>query len=690
MPRFSLLGLVGLALLAPVRPVLGQAAPCPPGPIALVLSGGGAKALAHIGVLRVLDSLGIRPDLVVGTSMGAIIGAMYASGYSGREIDSLARSLPITSLFRSYEPRAPQALGLLQPLVVWQQGEGRFNLQSASVREAEVNALLNAAMLRGNLAARGDFDSLPIPFRAVATDLANRDLVVLSRGDLAQAVRASIAIPLIFEPETIGARTLGDGGLSANIPVAVARAAGAKRVIVSDATEALSDSVDLYSPLALADHLLGFLFTQPVPQLGPADVYVRPDVEGFPSLNFSLGNVARAIERGRTAADSSLAGRCLRPPPDSSRPARSFALPRRVTGITLRDGSEFDRAQLRQLLGFGSSDTLRPTALRTHLRELGEVDRYQAVWLRPSGSGDSVRFDVTVHYAPRRIAALGLAYDDELGGRVWLGYVERSLLGLALEGSGALFLGGTRPELQLGLRRPYRIGRHLTTPVATVALAAESIREFDALGNRQGDTDVREGVAFLGVEQAFSRGWLVALGGEGRLWHEPGLADQTALGGTLRLIKRGSTAERLFDLQLQYSKPYQRAALAGVVTAKVFSLTVRPRFRLGWGDALPAQLTFPLGGDEGFAGLHLGERRGDREAVAGLLLERRVYGPLLARVDLMAGRSANGGRVLATDGWLYGARVGVGTNTPVGPVRVEYGRNTDARGAFFVRLGRWF
>src|SRR6476659_9548724 len=115
---------------------------------ALVLSGGGAKGIAHIGVLRVLDSLGIRPDLVVGTSMGAVVGSLYASGYTGRELDSLARVVPLAQLFRTYQPRAPRSLGVLQPLVMWEQGEHRFNLQSAAIVESEVNALVNAALLR--------------------------------------------------------------------------------------------------------------------------------------------------------------------------------------------------------------------------------------------------------------------------------------------------------------------------------------------------------------------------------------------------------------------------------------------------------------------------------------------------------------------------------------------------------------
>jgi NTE family protein len=243
---------------------------CRPPRTALVLSGGGAKGIAQIGVLRTLDSLGIRPDLVVGTSMGAVVGALYASGYTGRELDSLARELPLSELFRTYQPRAPRSLGALQPLVVWEQGERSFNLQSASIVEAEINALVNAAMLRGNLLAGGDFDSLPIPFRAVATDLARRDPVVLSTGDLAQSVRASFAIPLLFAPERIGDRFLVDGGLAANIPIAVARAEGAEVVIVVDATAHPAEAYDA-TPLSSADRLV-----DSSPAAGRLGSWVRP------------------------------------------------------------------------------------------------------------------------------------------------------------------------------------------------------------------------------------------------------------------------------------------------------------------------------------------------------------------------------------------------------------------------------
>ena len=663
-----------------------EAQTCRPARTALVLSGGGAKGLAHIGVLRVLDSLGIRPDLVVGSSMGAIIGGMYASGYSGREIDSLARALPMADFFRTYQPRAPRSLGLIQPLVVWEQGARRFTIQSAAVQEAEVNALVNGAMLRGNLLARGNFDSLPIPFRAVAADLADRTAVVLAAGDLARAVRASFAIPLVFAPESLNGRILADGGLAANIPVAVARAEGAERVIVSDATERPGDSLDLFSPIGLADRLLGFLFEQGADSLGPEDVLIRPAVEGFPSLNFSASNVDRLIRYGSGAADSTLSqARCL---PRNSAPAQP-ALPSRVAGLAFEGNNPSERLALRRLLGLGLSDSLDADLLHSRLRNMANSEAYHAVWLRPYGAGDSVAFDVVVQRAPRRVAGLGLAYDNELGGRMWMGAVDRQVFDLALEGSTALFLGEFRKELYLGLRRNFQLGRQLMTPALTVRLATESVRRFETDGDELGTAFTREALGFLGLERAFAAGWHVALGLSGHAWHEPG-GNRSTLGLGAQGIKAGRSGEQLLGIDLIWTGLYHRASFDGAVAVKTGAFRLAPRLRLGWGERLPLQGSFPLGGEDGFPGLHIGERRGDREVVLSALLTYALKGPFVGRIEVAGGRSAFGGGMLDSEGWLAGVRAGLGAETPVGPVRFEYGLTHGGRDAVFVRLGRWF
>jgi len=686
MPRSGRPALLIALCLWLATPSLLPAQRCPAPRTALVLSGGGAKGLAHIGVLRVLDSLGIRPDLIVGSSMGAAVGALYASGYTGRELDSLARVVPLTRLFRAYQPRAPRSLGVLRPLVVWEQGERGFNLQSAAIVESEVNALVNAALLRGNLLARGDFDSLPIPFRAVATNLSDRAPVVMASGDLAQAVRASIAVPLLFDPELRDGRYLVDGGLSANVPVAIARAEGAERVIVSDATDHLPAEFDAYSPLLVADRLVRFLFLQPADSLGAADILVRPQVERFTSLNFSRGNVARLLELGRAAADSS-----LRPPACRAAPPSRRELPSRVSGFHVPAANHSERLALERLLGLGLSDSLEPSLLRARLRGLGiAAEAYRAVWLSPRGAGDSVEFVLTLRRAARRVAGLGLAYDNELGGRMWAGGVDRRLFGRALEGSGALLLGELRKEVYAGIRRNYQVGRQLINPTVTMRLASEKVRRFNTSGDELDEAEVREAVAFGGIERLFPNGWEAAGGVVGHAWDEPGRPELSTLGATGRVIRATPDRGREVRGEVTWTGVYRRAALEAEAGARLGVVRVTPRVRLGWGDGLPIHLAFPLGGDDGFPGLHMGERRGSREAMLGTALSAPLLGPVLGRLELAVGRTADAGALLGRDGWVGGARAGLGADTPVGPVRFEYGYGTENRGAVYVRLGRWF
>ncbi len=134
-PTLALVALFSLGL----SPLVAQV--CTPARTALVLSGGGVKGVAHIGLIRVLDSLGVAPDLVVGTSMGAIVGALYASGYSGRELDSLVRIADLEQTFQAYDLHGPQRLRGLSPLIIWERGAGGVELQNASVSEASVNFL---------------------------------------------------------------------------------------------------------------------------------------------------------------------------------------------------------------------------------------------------------------------------------------------------------------------------------------------------------------------------------------------------------------------------------------------------------------------------------------------------------------------------------------------------------------------
>jgi predicted acylesterase/phospholipase RssA len=203
---------------------------CTPAPTALVLGGGGAKGMAHLGVLAVLDSLGITPDLIVGTSAGAVLGAMWASGESAASIEARVRAARLDRIVRPCSPSIGPAFASARPLFVWERAGARWVVQDGAVRDEEADSALASLLAPAEAQARGDFDALPIPFRAVATDLRTREVVVLDRGRLIDAVRASMAIPVLLRPVPRDCRALVDGGLSANNPVAVARALGAHRV----------------------------------------------------------------------------------------------------------------------------------------------------------------------------------------------------------------------------------------------------------------------------------------------------------------------------------------------------------------------------------------------------------------------------------------------------------------------------
>jgi len=674
-----------LLLLFLITPTL-RAQACPEQPLALVLAGGGAKGFAHIGVLRTLDSLGVRPDLVVGTSIGAIIGALYAGGLSARQIDSVTRAMPLDDLTGTLTNRAPHNWGDLLPILLWEQGQGGLSLVTGGESELRTNAMLNRVLLRANLLARGDFDRLPIRFRAVATDLRSRETVVLASGDLAQAVRASSAIPLVFSPERVGDRMLIDGGISANVPVAEARAAGARRVIVVDLREeSAPDTVEITSPAAVAAQLAAFLFRQPLPSLGPDDIHIRPDVRGAANLDFGSANRDRLIAHGRTAADSMLArARCLpRPPPLALAEPPVWLGSWEVSNGTARDGETMGR-----VLGLSRGQRIDMTALSVQLAEATHLEVFRRLWLRPVGTGDTVQFHAQITPAPRRLAGLGIAYDHDLGGRLWIGGLDRASIRGA-EASAVITLGRFKSDLTATLLSHLGIGRTRLTPLVSGRLLSEGVRQFDAQGENFTKLDISEASGFAGVEWARLGTWRLRGGGTAAIWRTPD-GDDHATGGTF-LSARTETGRRLLvDLELTWMGDYQLASGKLGTSIRRGRLTIEPEIRVGAGRRLPVQREFELGGSDGFPGLTVGERRGDRELLMQVQSAWQLRGPVALRWLVAAGRSATGGDLFDRDRWLGGIRLGLGAATPIGPVSFEYGFASNGEKAAFIRVGRWF
>ncbi len=702
------------------------------GKVALVLPGGGVKGMAHVGVIKVLDSLGIVPDIVVGTSMGAIVGGMYASGYSGADIERLTRQFNIGAYIGRYAPRAPRAFAISgasgasllgsqlpgepTPLMLLRQEEGTFAVATSFADEGSINLFLTALLVRGDLIARGSFDSLPIPFRAVATDLHSGGRVALDHGDLAQAIRASVAIPFVFEPVTIDGRQLVDGGLSENVPVRLARELGATRVILS--TLEGSGTGDSTSRGAAAggtlDMLIDRIFLDAHPPLGPGDVEVSTNVSDIPNLDFSAPVVARLIDRGAAAARTISPSSCLprRVRVEHALPPVSSAI---VTQNAVPGASELLRSAVRptesRLAEWLRRSSASPTAdsapllldsVQARLARAGTSGILRALWLSPQrASGDSVAFNPIIRWADQRTIGVGGAYDNDLGAQAWVAIANRHAIlhrGFpALESGGRLTLGTRRQEGFISLRRSDTDVRYSVSPFALLMVARENEPFFvQSPSGPPAKVDlatVLEQLLQLGVDVPVSPMWTVQTGPLIRRWHG-GLTDSartaTPIGAALRVDHGDETKRQFGRLDLELNQRYRRASgrFSLITSTRVARFTSTIRAGATSVEA-PYSAWFLLGGTEGFPGLNVRESIGTWAASYMLDAARHLYGPLNTQVTGMTGTVSRSADRAFGGKWLFGARVGIGADSPIGPIRLQYGLSTTGRRQWFARIGRW-
>jgi NTE family protein len=276
--------------------------------VALVLGGGGARGAAHIGVLKLLEAEHIPVDYVVGTSMGAIIGGLYAEGMSPEEIESTIRAIDWQDIFKDKPPREILAFRRKQDDLsdLVQLDIGFKDRHLIFPRGLLAGQNLSLLLRRLTLPAIGihDFDHLSTPFRAVAADIETGQAVVLAQGDLATAMRASMAVPGVFAPVPWRGRLLVDGGIARNLPVDVARDLGAEVVIAVDVGTPLLSREQLRSVFDISLQVTHILThqnsAQQIATLGPRDVYIHPDLDGVGATDFD--HYAQAINAGEAAA----------------------------------------------------------------------------------------------------------------------------------------------------------------------------------------------------------------------------------------------------------------------------------------------------------------------------------------------------------------------------------------------------
>jgi NTE family protein len=280
--------------------------------ICLVLSGGGARGIAHIGVLKVLEELKIPIDCIAGTSMGAVVGGLYASGMTAAQIDATMRSVDWQEAFRDAPPRRDLAFRRKQDdqnfLVRLPLGlkHGKILLPKGFIQGQKLQETLRQLTLPFSNST--DFDLLPTPFRAVATDLVTGNAVLLDKGDLSIAMRASISAPGLFAPVETQGLLLVDGGLAENLPIDVARQMHADILIVSDVSYPLQSRAALDSALSISNQMLAILVRKDTDRqratLGASDVLIEPILGSASSTDFTAA--ISTIGAGENAARSML------------------------------------------------------------------------------------------------------------------------------------------------------------------------------------------------------------------------------------------------------------------------------------------------------------------------------------------------------------------------------------------------
>ncbi len=311
--RLSALALAVLFVLpAPAVKAADESAAAPRPRIGLVLGGGGARGGAHVGVLKVLEELRIPVDYVAGTSMGSIVGGLYASGMNSQEIEGEMRAMDWEELFQDYPSRADRSFRRKSDDYNYAFkakpgfNHGKIEIPLAYIRGQKFDLVLNRLTLP--VVEVKDFDRLPIPYRAVATDIETGKAVVLAAGNLSMSIRASMAVPAAFDPVEIDGRLLVDGGIANNVPVSVVRDMGAEVLIVVDVGSGLASRKDITSALSVTGQLANYLFTlnteQQIKTLGPQDVLIRPPLGDIGGGSFD--RVAETFPIGERAARAAI------------------------------------------------------------------------------------------------------------------------------------------------------------------------------------------------------------------------------------------------------------------------------------------------------------------------------------------------------------------------------------------------
>jgi NTE family protein len=701
--------------------------------VCLVLAGGGARGTAHIGVIKVLEQLRVPVDCVVGTSIGALVGAAYATGIDAAEMERIVSGLKSESLFVDRPARSElpirtkiderrnfigPELGLRDRSLLVPKG-----LVAGERLEATMRGLIRSAdVVR--------FDDLPIPFRAVATDLASGEPVVLSEGELSQAVRASLSVPVALAPVRLGGRLLVDGALTDNLPLDVARSMGADVAIVVDLGSPQISEQELSTLLGVSRRMLDILIAQSEKRslelLRPDDIVIRPDLGEFAATEFDRWTVPiRAGEEAARRAAAQLEKLSLPP-------ARYEALLARRRAAAAPDTRPIAQVRLSHLDRV-NADVVR-AELRTRVGQMPDPATLEADVGRLYASGDFER------------VAYGLL--DDSGRRV-VGFdlVEKSwgpnFVKFGLEGGYDLrgesrfealaayrrtwidSLGAEwRTDLQLG--RQDRLANELYQPLGIdriffVAPFAELDRDITDvfagsqrvaryvmyeglagvdLGSRLGRAaELRTGLEIGRIQQRLDEGVAALSPGPDRAgvgaWHVRLQADETDRVVAPRSGFRASAGLFASRTTLGGESSYTRwdASGSGAISLGDNTLDLGGTFKGRFGsNDLPRYDVYQWGGFLQQSGYRIGSLNGQSLQFARAVYEYKLA-PLPFLNGLYAGLSLEAGRlgrpIVAGNptGTMKSASLFFLLDSPIGPLYLAYGRARDGNASLYLYVG---
>lgn len=701
----------------------------------LVLSGGAARGLAHIGVLKALEENGIHIDAVAGTSMGAVIGGLYASGYSVAELEQLALTLDWQQVLSDDPPRQDIPFRRKQDdrdFLVKQKlsfrDDGSLGLPLGVIQGQNLALLLERLLVHAS--DTRNFDHLPIPFRAVATDIANDEKVIFRSGHLPQAIRASMSIPAVFAPVEIEGRLLVDGGMVDNIPMDVARDMGVDRLIVVDIGTPLKPRKELLTVVDVLNQTTTMMTRRnseaQLATLRPEDLLVQPALAGFGSTDFSraeqlidAGYRAASALQGRLASLSMSAG---------GNPALSLARasePRTplITGIRIENDSKVGdrviRRHIRQELG----EPLDLEGLQKDMGTLYGLEYFEQVEYRvvPGSLGNTLVITAREKRSGTDYLRLGLNLSDDFHGdsafNIGASYRKNGINELGAEWLTRLQLGDHQ-ELYTEFYQPLDAGsRWFVAPnLFAEAQNVESILDNDpiaeyrlqrygyglnlgrqianngeirfGIGHAWGNAEVRVGdqtlpdfsftEGYYGLQYSFDTVDNVDFPREGEdigltlRQYDPGLgSDERYRQWELRLDKALSHGPNTFVLGGRYGRTLDDAE---VVTS-----------------------SFLLGGARQLSGFRQDSLAGQNISLGRLVYLRRLTPRSFSPLDfpLYLGASLERGRAWNNDnefdsGYVNAASLFLSYETPLGPLNFSYGFNDEDEQALYMNLGRNF